>query len=104
MSTENYSPEKLLELARESSYGDEEWLSAAVETFNRQLGRGDKIAVYENHDLGHPEMGHRKYVSYGSPAAYLEVDEPPQRLPDTPQEINWRYALIGVCTEGPVVT
>lgn len=64
-------------------------------TVQKWLDRGDGIAVYENHDLGHPQQGHRKFVSYGSKATQLEVEYPPERLPDIGSEINWRYVLIG---------
>jgi hypothetical protein len=47
--------------------------------------------------MGHPGMGDKKFVSYGSPTAQLEVNEPPQRLPDIGGDINWRYWLIGTC-------
>lgn len=63
---------------------------------NKWLRRGDGIAVYENHDLGHPNVGHRKFLSFGSPAATLGSLDPPLRLPDTRTEINWRYQLVGV--------
>ena len=61
---------------------------------NRWLARGDGVAVYENHDFGHPMMGEPKIASYGSPSALLEAEEPPERLPDTPTQINWRYMLV----------
>jgi hypothetical protein len=40
-----------------------------------------------------------KIVSYGSPAAQLEVESPPQTLPDgiPAGAINWRYQLDAVC-------
>lgn len=77
-----------------------------LERINCWLERGDGIAVYENVELGHPHLGHRQYVSYGGPAAQLEVDElvgpltwdyktPPERLPDIGTAINWRYRLVG---------
>jgi len=67
---------------------------------NRWLERGDGAAVYENHDLGHPMLGHKVITSFGSAAAQLEVSEPPERLPDgllreTTGRINWRYSLVG---------
>lgn len=67
----------------------------AFALINRWLARGDGAAVYENHDLGHPEVGHVQITSYGSSAAQLETDEPPSRLPDIGGQINWRYQLIG---------
>jgi len=69
-------------------------------TVNRWLRRGDGLAVYENHDLGSPEMGHRQYASFGSAAAQLETQAPPDRLPDMGQRINWRYVLVGVYRGG----
>jgi hypothetical protein len=69
----------------------------------RWLARGDGVAVYENHDMGHPELGWPRLASYGSPAAILETDTPPERLPDTPTLINWRYVLIGTYRPDPEV-
>lgn len=69
-------------------------------TVQRWFDRGDGVAVYENHDLGHPELGHRKFLSYGSADAQLETDEPPERLPDIGGAINWRYQLVGVYRHG----
>jgi hypothetical protein len=65
----------------------------------RWLDRGDGAAVYENHDLGHPEAGAPKIASFGSPAAQLETDEPPEQLPDIGNAINWRYRLIATYRE-----
>jgi hypothetical protein len=63
--------------------------------FQGWFARGDGCAVYENMDIGSPNAGHRKFTSFGSPAAQLEVDEPPLRLPDIGGQINWAYQLIG---------
>ncbi len=57
------------------------------------------MAVYQNNDLGHPEVGDVVIASYGSAAAQLEVTEkPPWRLPDGLRggQVNWRYILMGV--------
>ena len=69
---------------------------------NRWLERGDGIAVYRNEDLGHPEVGTIQFVSYGSEAAQLEVDEPPQTLPDIGGRINWRYRLVAAYRGEPL--
>lgn len=72
------------------------WLAATVDTMNVWLARGDGIAVYTNEDMGHPELGDKRFVSYGSPAAQLETDTPPVQLPDgIGGSVNWRYRLTG---------
>lgn len=78
------------------------WLSQTVRQMNGWLQRGDGIAVYENQDLGHPEVGDKRFVSFGSEAAQLETDTPPQQLPDTTKSINWRYVLIGTYKGDPL--
>jgi len=67
---------------------------AVMEQIGRWLARGDGAAVYENHDLGHPQVGMPKIVSYGSGDAQLETDEPPSQLPDIGGLIGWRFALV----------
>lgn len=65
---------------------------------DKWLIRGDGIAVYENVDLGSSDLGHRKFVSFGSPAAQIECGDVtlvPDRLPDIGSQINWRYQFIG---------
>lgn len=63
------------------------------------LNRGDGVAVYENQEIGHSLCGHRKFVSFGSKEAQIEIgeaDSPPKRLPDIGGDINWRYCLVGI--------
>lgn len=107
-----------LDQAREACGGDRDWLESV-----RQLGvkahqRGDGLAVYINQDLGHPELGEWRVVSYGGPESLLETrtgtydvsngaqghrepfahgeDQLPLTLPDTPTLINWRYQLYAI--------
>lgn len=76
---------------------------AVIAKVNGWLARGDKVAVYVNHDLGHPQAGEPRLVSYGSPQALLAfLDEPPVQLPDTAKDVNWRFRLEAVCLSGPV--
>jgi hypothetical protein len=63
------------------------------DTVRRWLERGDGVAVYQNVALDSANAGHRQFVSFGSEAAQLEVEEPPTRLPDIGGAINWRYQL-----------
>ena len=67
-----------------------------LDLLNQWLERGDGVAVYENVEFGHPEQGHRKYVSFGSDRAQLPSETPPTRMPDIGDTINWRYQLAGV--------
>jgi hypothetical protein len=78
------------------------WLWETTRKMNEWLNRGDGIAVYQNQDLGHPEIGDKQFVSFGSDAAQLEVSEPPVQLPDIGGRINWRYVLIGTYKGDPL--
>jgi len=71
-----------------------------MELIEKWLERGDGVAVYRNMDLGHPEVGRVQAVSFGSPAAQLETNDPPETMPDIGGAINWRYQLIGIYREG----
>lgn len=71
---------------------------------NRILERGDGVAVYQNADLTHPEIGRRLTYSFGSKAAQFEDIQSPDDLPTTLPDglaqhitggINWRYQLVG---------
>jgi hypothetical protein len=58
-----------------TAYVAEHWGKAGDTVFGKVAGwlaRGDGAAIYENQDLGHPELGSCQIVSYGSPAAQLE--------------------------------
>lgn len=66
-----------------------------IDTINVWLERGDGVAVYENQAFDSSTFGHQQFVSFGSPTAMLEVDEPPVQLPDIGNAINWRYQLRG---------
>lgn len=71
----------------------EELDPAHHDTVRRWLDRGDGVAVYENAALDSANLGHRQYVSFGSPAAQIEESDPPKRLPDIGGAINWKYQL-----------
>lgn len=70
-------------------------------TVKRWLDRGDGVAVYENQALDSSGLGHKQFMSYGSPAAQIETPEPPERCPDlTGRSPNWAYTLVGTCKRG----
>ena len=84
------------------SYVEQNWGDGAFDTMvliRNWLARGDGAAIYTNHDLSSPNVGEPRIVSYGSPAAQLEVLEPPEQLPDgiPAGAINWRFRLEAVC-------
>lgn len=88
------------ELLLEALSGALEPVSDALVVMNRWLERGDGVAIYRNEDLGHPHLGHRQFVSYGSPEAQIVDAFPPTRMPDIGGAINWRYQLEGTYREG----
>lgn len=69
----------------------------SLELVNQWLSDGRGVAVFENRDMGHPELGYRKYLSRAS-----FKGEVPNILPDFGDSINWRYVLVGVY-EGPAI-
>jgi len=90
-----YSDGDVRELLTEQGYEPHEQ-DRAFALIGRWHARGDGAAIYENQDLGHPELGHIQIVSYGGPDSQLETPTPPERLPDIGGHINWRYTLTGV--------
>lgn len=70
--------------------GDDRSINAAA---HMQMEKsGGTWAVYQLAELGHPEMGHMKFLSVGENCTY---QTPPDVLPDTQTEINWRYVHVG---------
>ena len=54
---------------------------------------GVKWAAYQGHDLGHrATLGHLRFLAVGPGCTFKT---PPERYPDTPQVIGWRYLLVG---------
>lgn len=94
--TESWDRERFHDFVSDE-YGDQ--APETIVLVERWIARGDGAAVYRNHDLGHPDVGAPKIVSYGSPAAQLETDEPPEQLPDIGGQINWRYRLVATYRE-----
>jgi hypothetical protein len=94
---EKWNKNKLIDYVNEQYGPDDSPGTLAV--IGRWLARGDGAAIYTNHDLGSHNVGEPRIVSYGSPAAQLEVAEPPKQLPDgiPSGAINWRFQLDAVC-------
>lgn len=64
------------------------------ETFDRWLSDGETwIGIFENHDLGHPDVGRRIALSYHL-ADKDQAEVGKTRAPDTGVGMGWRYILI----------
>lgn len=62
-----------------------------VPKLEKWLEKGNRIAVYRNVDLSHPEVGRLAFMEVGKTATYKEA---PERMPDNPViPIAWRYRL-----------
>lgn len=68
---------------------------------NVWLKRGDGVAVYENQNLSSPMAGHNQFISFGSKAAQVTGEEPPDRMPDLGRS-NWAYYLVGTYRGEPL--
>jgi len=68
---------------------------ATVECWNKVLADNpcqSKWYAYQNHDLGHYNIGHLQFLIVGPGCTYKE---PPQHYPDTKHGLGWRYILVG---------
>lgn len=72
----HYTPAEMLALLDELYGEDTAGRERALTTMNGWVERGDSVVVYENAELGHPNLGHKKIFSFGSGAAMFE----PQHL------------------------
>lgn len=78
---------------------------SVIPQVNVWLERGDGVAIYENVDLGHPMLGHKIFLSFGSPEAQIENDEPPGPCPIDLGRMglmHWRYHLDGTYKGDPL--
>lgn len=63
------------------------------EALEQMKERGGNWAAYCNMDMGHPNLGHLKFIKWGEGCTLSEAPKP--RLPDFPNAINWRYQYVG---------
>lgn len=63
---------------------------------------GGTWAVYQNHDLGHSEVGRLQFLKVGDGCTFATA---PARMPDSHLGIGWRYLLVGYArlSDGAVV-
>ena len=65
------------------------------EKFTRLVDDGDLIGIYENHDLGHPDVGRRIAFVYNGPViAFAKIGT--TKCHDGEHGLGWRYILITV--------
>jgi len=57
-----------------------------------RLKTGQTWFCYQNMALDSASLGHLKFLCCGTGCTFTE---PPARMPDTAQSINWRYVLVG---------
>lgn len=56
---------------------------------------GDWVGVFENHDLGHRDLGRKIAFVFGAEQrANAELGK--TRAPDTPVGLGWRYLLVAI--------
>ncbi len=55
--------------------------------------RGGKWAAYQNHDMGHPDLGGLTFLQYGGPTSTYTT--PPNRATDGAHGLGWRYLHVG---------
>lgn len=79
---------------------DDPAITITLQHMDVWVGRGGGAAIYENADLGHPDLGQIQIVSFGSAEAQIETEEPPEWMPDIGTAINWRYTLVGTYRGG----
>jgi hypothetical protein len=56
--------------------------------------------VYQNKDLGHPDIGRLAFVMVGTGCTFTE---PPKSAPDGPWGMGWRYQRVGPLTWNELV-
>ena len=53
---------------------------------------GTTWAAYQNHDMGHPNIGRLQFLAVGPSCTFKT---PPRNSPDTPSGLGWRYLHVG---------
>ena len=77
-------------------------LTIDPEVLSQLQARGGTWAAYQNIDLASASQGHVLFLKYGPGCTF---ESPPEKCPDTPNGLGWRYAKVGFVdlTTGQVV-
>ena len=63
-----------------------------LESLETMRARGGSWAVYQDQAMDSRAFGHMQFLRFG-PGSTFET--PPERCPDTPSGLGWKYVLIG---------
>lgn len=67
---------------------------------NEWLQSGAHIAIYQNVDLGHYNLGHIKFLKVGGDSTFQTA---PPIMPDSDSQINYRYFYMGYIQGSEVI-
>jgi len=84
MASETWDADQLRTWITKQYEGAEPGPAQVIAQINVWLDRGDGVAVFENHDLGHPDLGQGRMLSFGSRKAMIEP--PPCKASDALRE------------------
>lgn len=93
----------IITLAELLAMADEEVRDAVEALAKRAHNRGDGVAVYRNQALDSSQLGHRRFLTYGSSAAQIETVDAPTQMPSIGSMAQcWAYQLEArCCRESP---
>ena len=57
---------------------------------------GDWVGVFENHDLGHPDLG-RRFAAFYDESEWDKAELMRTTGPDSSVGLGWRYLLVEKC-------
>ena len=77
-----------------SLIGDEQPAPASLDAMRMQTGDGKpgEWYAYQNHDLGHGNLGHLQFLRCGEGCTHTT---PPDKAPDSVSGFGWRYQPVG---------
>lgn len=72
--------------------GTEKPDATVLAILRERLKPGQTWFAYQNMAMDSANLGHLQFLCCGPGCTFAE---PPQRMPDTSTQINWRYVLVG---------
>ena len=71
-------------------------IDTVIDRWFRDADPGDWCGVFENHDLGHPDLGRKLGLMFPI-EQWSEVTIGKTCAPDTEIGLGWRYLLVAMC-------